>query len=174
MACAVEAIAAHSVFLIYLIRESVHIRAGRHCLVKSSVEHTHLWHVGHNLADSLDAHDVGWVVERSQVVAFLHLGDNLVGDEHARIEFLASVHHAVAYGVDFSEILDAAIFSACQIVEDDADSHIMVWHRRGDCHLFAVVFEFQERVGQTHFFHAALGEDVLRVVVEFNQLVFHR
>ncbi len=57
-------------------------------------------------------------MERCHIVALLDFLDNLVIDEHALVELLASVNHAVAHCVNLLEAADAAIGGIGQDIED--------------------------------------------------------
>ena len=57
-------------------------------------------------------------MERGDVIALLDHVLDLVGDEHALAELLGTVHHAVAYGVDFVIAADAAFYGVGEEVED--------------------------------------------------------
>ena len=65
--CAVETIATNAILLVQLVRNGIHISLRRHGLMECSVEYTNLWEVWHQLANSVYALEVCWVVERSEV-----------------------------------------------------------------------------------------------------------
>ena len=172
VACAVESVATHAVFGVELIRKGIHIRLGRHGLVESGVEHSYLRHVGQHLRDGVDTCNVHRIVKRSYVVAFFYLSDNLVGDEHALIELFATMHHAVTYGVNLVEALDAAVIFAGEEVEDSLDGAIVVGDVEFDDFLRTVgKFKLDESAGKANFFDTTFGKDI--VSLNLDEFVFY-
>ena len=159
MAGAVEAIAAHAVFLIVFVGEGVHVSLGGHRLVEGGVKHSYLRHVGHKRRDCVDAGHVGGVVERGNVVAFAYLCLYGIVDKHAFAEFLAAVHNAVSYGVDFAIALYAAFLGVGEYVENGFNGVLMVDVAKFHNVLRAVgTFEFKETSGEADFFNTAFGK----------------
>lgn len=108
-------------------------------------------------------------MERSQWIAVFHLLYYLVGNEDALVELFASVDHAVTYGVNLAERLDAAFLGVCEDIEDCLYG-LTVVNVSQFLDFFGTVgaFEFQEAVGQTDFFHSTFCEGLLGVgVYEF-------
>ena len=173
VAGAVEAVSAHAVLLVEAVGEGVHIRFGRHGLMESGVEHTHLLDAGENLLHGLDAGDVGRIVERSEVVAVLDLLKHLVGKEHALAELLGAVDHAMAYGINLVVGLDATHFGIGEDVEHSLHGTLVVDEAQLLNGFRAVgEFVFEESVGETDFFHTTFGHDVFALGV--NEFVFYR
>ena len=71
VAGAVETIAADAILLIQFVWYGIHVSVVGHGLVEGGVEHAHLRQTGHQLANGLDSLEVRWVVEWSEVAAFL-------------------------------------------------------------------------------------------------------
>ena len=89
--------------------------------MESGVEHSHHGGVGHEGLAGLDADDVGGIVQRSQRVALLDGGHDLVGDEHGGGELLTAVNHTVAHRVDLVHGGDHAVLLVHQSVEHGLD-----------------------------------------------------
>ena len=154
-----EAVAAHMVLLIILHGQGIEIGALGHGLVEGGVEHGHLRHIGQDGVDGVDASHVHGIVQRGNAVALLDHGLHLIGDEHALVEFLATMHHAVAHSVDFVEALDAAHLGVGEAVENALDGTGVVGDVEVDGLLGAVVkFQLDESVGQTNLLYATLGQ----------------
>ncbi len=167
-----ETVAADTVLLISLIRQSVHVSLCRHGLMESCVEHAHLGNAGKQVEYCLDADDVSRVVEGCHRIALLDLLDNLRGDEHGLVEVFHAMHHAVTHGINLVEALDHTLLWVCEHLEHLTDCLLVVGHGDLD-RLFGTVgqFELEERIGKTDFFDAALCEHVVGAAV--NELVLH-
>ena len=113
-----KTIATHTVLLVQIVRDSVHISLSRHGLVEGGVEHTYLRQTWHQLLNSINTLQVSGVVQGSQIRALLESLQNLVGKNHALIEFLAAVHHTVTYSVDLLQIFDHTDFGIGKQRED--------------------------------------------------------
>ena len=80
--------------------------------------------------------------------------------------------HAVTYSTNLIEAADHTFLRICQNLHDLLDSLFMIRHFNGDSFLGAVFqFEFEERVGEPDFFHAAFGKHFLVFAVD--QLIFN-
>ena len=64
MAGTMEAVTTYAIFLVVLIRKSIHVCIRRHCLMERRVEHTHLRDRRKNSRHSLDAKDIGRIMKR--------------------------------------------------------------------------------------------------------------
>ena len=95
-----ESVAAYTVLLIELIGDGVQISVVGHCLMEGCIEHTNLGNLGEQLADSVYTLQVCGVVQGSQVVAGCECLEYIGSEQYALVELLASVYHAVTYGVD--------------------------------------------------------------------------
>ena len=73
--CAVEAVAANRIFLVQLVRKSIHVCVVRHRLVERRIEHGYLRYTRQNLLDRINTLQVSRVMQRSQ---FYALDDHLL------------------------------------------------------------------------------------------------
>ena len=169
----VEAIAANLVVLIVLMGDGVGVSHLRHGLMESGVEHGDHGGVGHQLLAGLDTNDVGGVVQRSQIVALLDTGHDLVGDQHGLGELLAAVNHAVTDSVDLGHGADDAVLSVDQSVQNSLDSlgvsghsHISALNDLLALGLIGKLAIDTDALAQT------LGQDLLSLGVE--QLILQR
>ena len=85
--------------------------------MERGIEHGNHGDAGHNGLAGLDADDVGRVVQRSQRIALLNGGHDLIGDEDGLGELLATMHHAVAHSVDLLHGADHAVVGVHQSVQ---------------------------------------------------------
>ena len=162
---AVEAVAAHAVLLVQVVRNGVKVRVGGHRLVERSVENTYLRQAGHQLADGLHALEVGRVVQRCEVDALLEGLEYLVVDYHALVKLLASVHHSVPYGVDFVKAFDYSDFGVGEQGEDEL--HALGVLRD------VVHYLFLGAVGHLHLDERPLEADALGAARCHDRLVVH-
>ena len=121
MACSMETVTAHSVLFIVFIGQGVHERFGRHGLMESCVEYSHLRHFGHKGGDCFYACHICGIVQGGEVVALLDHVLDFIGDKDTLAEFFCSVHHAVAYGIDLGIALDASFHRIGEKVENGLD-----------------------------------------------------
>ena len=105
-----ETIAAHTVLLVQLVGNGIHISLGRHGLVEGGVEHADLGQTRYQLLHSVDTLQVGRVVQWSQVRALLEGLQYLVGEYYRLVELLAAMHHTVSYGINLVKTLDDTNF----------------------------------------------------------------
>ena len=118
VAGAVEAVAAHTVLLVVLVGDGVHISLRRHGAVEGGVEHSHHGNVAEHLAGGLDTQNTGGVVQRSQRAQLTQRVDDLIGDQAAALELLAAMHDAVADGVDLAHVIDALACTGGHLLHD--------------------------------------------------------
>ena len=172
VAGAVEAVAAHAVLLVVLIRNGVHISLRRHGAVESGIEHSHHRNIAEHFACGLDAQNAGGVVQGSQRAQLADGLDDLVGDQAAFLELLAAVHDAVADGVDLAHIIDALALAGGHLLHDLGKSLGVGGEDGGRGGLVAVGL-----VGDHAAFHAnalaqALAQHLLAVHID--QLILQR
>ena len=110
VARAVEPIAAHAVFRVEFVGDGIHIGFLRHGLVERRVEHAHLRQSRHEFGYCLHTFQVGRIVERCQVDAFLEHAQHFVVDDHTLVELLSTVHHPVSHGIYLPEVFDGSDF----------------------------------------------------------------
>ena len=114
-----ETIATDAVLLVQFVGDGIHISLWRHRLVESCVEHAHVRQARHQLLHGIHALQVGRVVQRRQVRALFEGFQHLVGQEHALVELLAAMHHAVTYGINLVKTLDDTNLGVGQQREDE-------------------------------------------------------
>ena len=124
----VETVAANLVLCVILIRKGIGIGHRGHSLMEGGIKHGHHRGVRHKSLTGLDADDVGGVVQRSQGVALLNSGHNLVGDEHALGKLLAAVNHTVTNRTDLLHGANHAVVRIHQGVEHSLDGLRMGGH----------------------------------------------
>ena len=101
-----EAIATNAILLVQLVGNGIHESLRRHGLMEGGVEYAYLRQAGHQLLHSVHTLQVGGVMEGSQIRALLKHLQHLVGKDHALVELLATVHHAMTYGINLAEVFD--------------------------------------------------------------------
>ena len=82
VAGAMETIATDAVLLVKLVGNGIHISLGRHGLMESCVEDTHLGKSRHQFLHGVHTLQVGGIVERSQIGALFKGLKHLVGKNH--------------------------------------------------------------------------------------------
>eukprot|EP00123_Amoebidium_parasiticum_P018240 comp24145_c0_seq1/m.43917 comp24145_c0_seq1/g.43917 ORF comp24145_c0_seq1/g.43917 comp24145_c0_seq1/m.43917 type:complete len:327 (+) comp24145_c0_seq1:858-1838(+) len=97
--CAVETVSADALLLVVLVVDWVHEGMWGHGLVERRVEARNLRHPGEHLGCHLDAHEVARVVQGRKDHVVLDGLHDLIVDNNGPCEFLPTVHHAVANGV---------------------------------------------------------------------------
>ena len=95
-----ETVAADAVFVIVLVRECIHICILRHALMECSIEDSHLRNCRKNIRYGPDTEEVGRVVQRCDIRAFLNLCNHVLVYELAAEELFSSMNHAMAYSLD--------------------------------------------------------------------------
>ena len=169
-----EAVAAHAVFGVVLIRKGIHICLCRHRLVKCRVEHTYLRHIGHECRNCLDSGHIGRIVKRSDIVALADFCLHIFVDEHALAELLAAMHQTVADSVDFAIAAYAAFLGVGEKIEDSLHSLLMVDQTEVEDILGAVgTLELEESAGETYFLHAALCQSLGLLAAEVDEFIFY-
>ena len=106
--------------------------------MKGSVEHTHLRQTRHQFTDSAHTLQVGRVVQRCQVDTLFEYVEHFFGEQYALIEFLAAMHHAVAYGVNLFQVFDDTNLRVGEQGEDKLPSLCMLGNVVHDFFLGAV------------------------------------
>ena len=89
--------------------DGVAVSLGGHGHVESGIEDSDLGSGGHDLLASLDAHQVGGVVQGSQGDALLDGSDDLIVDDAGIEELHAAVQDAVTDSVDLLDGLDDTV-----------------------------------------------------------------
>ncbi|MNZ77008.1 hypothetical protein D3C78_955310 [compost metagenome] len=109
MAGAVEAVAAHAVFLVQEVRHGVAVGAIRHALVEGGVEDADLRQGREQVHGGVDAAQVGRVVQRGELDVGFDAGQGFFVEQGGGEEALAAMHHAVADAVQVAAggVLDA-------------------------------------------------------------------
>ncbi len=168
-----EAIAAHAVLLIEFVGDGIHIGLGGHGLVESGIEDAHLRQTGHEFLHGIHALQVGGVVQGSQVADGLEGLKHLVGEQHALVELLAAVHHAMTHGIDFLQVLDDTNLGVSQQREDELHALGMLGDVVHDLLLLAIgQFHLDESAVEAHTLCTAAGHHAL--VVHIVQCILDR
>ena len=132
--------------------------------MESGVEHTHLRQARHQLAHGTHTFQVGRIMERSQVDATLKGVEHLVVEQHALVELLAAMHHAVAHSIYLLEVLDGPYLSVGKQGEDEFHALGMLRDIMHDGLLLAIgKFHFHESAVHTHTLSATRGHYLLGV-----------
>ena len=95
-----ESVATDTVLVVILMRKSIHICVCRHSLMESCVEHTDLRHCRKHSSDSLDAKNVGRIMERSENRALLKLRNNSISNELTAHKLFCAMHDAMTHSLD--------------------------------------------------------------------------
>jgi len=122
----VEAVAPDGVLLVERVRDGVDVGVLRHGGVEGGVEHADHGDIGQDGHRRFDAHDVGRVVQRSQLDVILEGLDHGVGDPHRTGERLAAVDHPVTDRLDLVQTLENAQLRLHQQADDRRDGHGVV------------------------------------------------
>ena len=159
-----ETVATHTILLIEFIGDGIHIGLGRHGLMEGGVEHPHLGQTGHQFAHSLHTLEVGGVVEGSQVAACLKYLEHLVGEQHALVELLATMHHTVTYGVNLLQVFDDTNLRIGEQTENELHTLGVFGDIVHDLLLLAIgQFHLDESTVQAHTLGTTRGHDTLGV-----------
>jgi len=162
MAGAVESIAAHMVFLIEFVGDGIEIGVVGHGTVERVVEHCHLRHARHEGVYGADAPQMSGVMHRCEVDealdALLHLGCN----DATFLKEVATLHDAMAHGIDLVEALDGPDL----VIEEAFEHQCHAFFMRGQVGhdlFFLSVFEryLDESLIQSDALHAALSQHAL-------------
>ncbi len=95
-----KTIPADTVFFIKRVGNGIHVRPGRHCLVKCRIEHGYLRHTGQQMLHGGNSFQVGRIVQGRKRNAGFEVFNGLFGDQAAFLETFAAMHHPVPDGVD--------------------------------------------------------------------------
>ena len=144
MAGAVESVAAHTVLGVELIGKSIHIGIVGHRLMESGIEDTHLRNIGQERLHGIHTLDIGRIVERSQVIAGRECLHHLGSEANGLIELLTSVHHAMAHGIQFTQILEHSIIALGEHLEDKLHTGSVLLDGAHDAVLLTVEFHGDE------------------------------
>ena len=170
---AVEAIAAHGVFFIILVRHAEHICIRRHGLVERGVEHHDLRNLGAERGGSrTDTLHMRRIVQRRQRGVAFDIFHNLLVDQHGMVKFRAALHDTVTDRGHFVQAVDDLAFAAQQRVFDDVERGGVVGHRDIAFDDLAVGGFVGEFAVDTDAFAVALCQN--RLVLHINQLIFQR
>ncbi len=123
-----EAVTTHLIFSVPTVRDSIHISLGGHSLMECGIEDSDHGLFGHDILTSLDADNVGGVVERCQGDTFLDALHDLSVDDDRLGEGFTAVHHTVADCVDFVHALDDAIVVVLQHSQHFLDGSLVIGH----------------------------------------------
>ena len=171
MACPVESISPDFVVLIVMIGNCIHICFFRHGLVEGGIKYAYHRNSGHQGFTGFYADNIGGVMERSQLTAFLNGLLNLSSNQCGFCEMFASVHKPVPYRSYFLKALYHSRFLIGQCLQYQADSLFMILHR-SFCNLF---FTSCRSINQTtsfnrYSFAQSLCDQLLALCI--NQLEF--
>ena len=103
-----EAIAAHAVLVVVFVRHGIEIGLRWHGAMERGVENGGHRDAGKHFFHGVDALQAARVVQRSEIAKVFDALDDLVVDEDALGELLATVGYAVTNGVDFLQVFDDA------------------------------------------------------------------
>ena len=162
-----EAVAAHAVLFIELVRQGIHVRLGRHGRVESGVENDNVGHIlAKHLLRGTQTQHAGGVVQRSQGAQLFISLDQFFGDQCALAELLAAVDAAVADGADLADIVDDLAFAGSHHLNDLFKSLGVGGEGSGDFPLAAA-----NLVGDAAAFHAdtlaqALAQHLLAIHID--------
>jgi hypothetical protein len=66
--------------------------------VERGIENGDVGNIGKNGADGLYSGDIGWIVQRGEMLDRFNGIDDIIVDQHRPGEFLTAMHHAVPDG----------------------------------------------------------------------------
>ncbi len=116
---AVSTVTANAVFLIILVRQTVHVGVGRHGLVESGVEGNYLRNAGKSVLHGVDTQQVGRVVERGKICAEGNLVQHVLVHQHGAGEEVSTLHNAVTHGLNVFQRLEHTRLRVCEGLEDE-------------------------------------------------------
>ena len=161
MTGSVEAITTYAIFLVHLVRQTIHIRIIRHGLVESRIKHRYLRNTRDQSLHRPNTLQVSRVMKRSQIRALDYLIDYILIDQYARSELLATMYQTMTNSVDLLIVLDTTISSVGQYAQDKLDALLMAGNLSLDNHLLALLIrQFQERARQTDFLDTTLSHNL--------------
>ena len=130
---AVEAVSAHAVLDLEVVRQSVGVGLLRHGGMKSRVKDRHLRRIGKDAQRLAYAHQDGRVVEWSEVGALFDLGDDLRSEGRRGVEVAAPVYHPVTDRLHLGDVVQHAGLRIHERLHDQLQASPM----SGDGHLAA-------------------------------------
>ena len=173
MTCSVETITTDTIFLIQLIRQTIHISLSRHRLMESRIEYTHLRNTRNQRFHSGNTFQVSRIMQRSQVRTFNNFIQYFFCQQNTGSELLTTMYHTMTYRINFLIILDATIRIICQYTQDKLNTSLMFWNILFQDHLLTILIcQFQESARQTDLFNTTLGHHIARSHIK--QLIFDR
>ncbi len=145
-----EAVAAYTMILVQHIRHGIAVSVLGHGLVESGVEHANLRQLGEEVDGSMDAAQVGRVVQRRQLNVGFDAGQGFIGEQRGGEELFAAVHYAVA---DAIQMAASGVFHARQ---DLGQSSLMIGIRHLDAFLAGCALEVDDGFRAADAFGQAL------------------
>ena len=125
VAGAVEAVAAHAVFLVIFIIDAVDESLRRHGLMEGGVENHDIRELRQHGLDRENALQIGRVVQRREGHDFLDAFDNFRSHQHGLGELLAAVNDAVSGCRELVEALEDPVLGIHQHIQHILDSLCM-------------------------------------------------
>jgi len=175
VARSVEAVLADAVLVVVGVGQCVEVVHRRNRLVERGVEDGYLGRAGEHLLNREDTFEVGGVVQRGDVEQAADFLLDLLVDQAAGREELASVGHAVADGLHLVERGDDAVCGVRQCVEHQTDAGRVVGNRLVQLELLlADGLVGQVAFGQADTLDKAFREQLARRGLHVDDLILNR
>jgi len=143
----VKAVSSNAKLFVQLIRDGVGESVGRHGLVIGRIEYSDLRHVRQQFPGDFDTEQVGRIVQWGELNMLLHGLLHLVIDDYGFGKSFSPMHHAMAHGADFGDILEAALGLIGKSIDDEPQTLTVVRH-----FLVDGVFAIADGVGELALF----------------------
>ncbi len=168
----VEAVAADIVFLCNVIVDGVGVCFGRHSLVESGVHNYYLRSGRHNLHTAPDTQKVRTGVKRSEIAAFLEIGENALVNLDALDKPRTAVDYAVADCGNLGHIRNNAVLLIGKSFDKNAYSLSVSRHRNLSYVFILTVGGVCENAVDTDAVAVALCH--YRMGIHIKKLIFER
>ena len=169
-------VTAHMIVGIIIIGQGVDVGVIRHGLMEGRVEHHHLRSLGKHLGDGTDAEQVGRIVKRREVAAYLDLAQHFFIYQAAAVEEIGALDYTVADGIHIVERLEHAVLRIDEGVHHQFHSDFVVGDGKGEHERLAACGLMGDiSFGKTDFLYQSLCLDaVVGGAFHIEKLIFDR
>ena len=133
--------------------------------MESSIKHTHLRQTWHQFLHSVYALQIGWVVQRSQIRAFLESLQHFVSEDNALVELLTTMHHTVTNCINLIKTLDDTNLRVSKQREDELNALCML---RDIVHNLLFL-----TIGQLYLYEGTIKANTLSTTTRHHALIVH-
>ncbi|CDA93373.1 putative uncharacterized protein [Bacteroides sp. CAG:709] len=176
MAGTVSTVFADPVILIILVRKTIHVGISRNRLMECRIESNNLRNRRENSLHSPDTQDMGRIMQRCEIAAYLDLLHDILIDKSAGREILTSMHNSVAHSLDVVKRLQNAMLAICKCLKDKLHSHLVVRNRNI---LYDFLLTGSGMLETSHFqadlFYDTFSQDIINLIaLHIKKLILDR